>query len=222
VLRAASAEAALQMAPRQPLGLITLDLQLPGVDGWDLLLRLRENSALARVPVVIFDGLADSKPRLTGGAAAILQKPVSRLELKTALARLGLHPADDKVRTLLVVDDDPKAVEVIASFLTGSAYSLVRAYGGSEAISLARKLLPELILLDLMMPDVSGFEVVAALRRDPTTARIPVLVITAKQVSEQDRAALLLKSDTIIHVVEKSGFDQSRFIAEVRQALLSH
>ncbi|HEV2608373.1 MAG TPA: response regulator, partial [Xanthomonadaceae bacterium] len=134
VLRAASAEEALEIAPRQALSLITLDLQLPGIDGWEFLLRIRENSALARVPVVIISALADNNMALTHGAAALLQKPISRAQLKTSLANLGLNPAEKHARTVLVVDDDPKAVEVIAAFLTAPDYAVVRAYGGSEAI----------------------------------------------------------------------------------------
>ena len=72
--------------------------------------------------------------------------------------------------TVLVVDDDPKAVEVIATFLPVSHYSVVRAYGGTEAIALAGRLLPDVILLDLMMPGFSGFDVVDALQRDRKTA----------------------------------------------------
>jgi CheY-like chemotaxis protein len=93
VLRAASAEAALQMAPRQALSLITLDLQLPGINGWEFLQRIREIGALARVPVVIISGLPVGNLALSRGAAAVLEKPFGRAQLKAALAKLGLHPA---------------------------------------------------------------------------------------------------------------------------------
>ncbi len=222
VLRAASAEAALQMAPRQALSLITLDLQLPGIDGWEFLLRIRESSALARVPVVIIAGVADNNMALNQGAAAVLQKPISRAQLKNSLANLGLHPAQERTHTVLVVDDDPKAVEVLAAFLTTPDYAVVRAYGGSEAIILAQRLRPDLILLDLMMPDVNGFDVVEALQRNPQTARIPILIVTAKQISAEDRALLNSNPDNIIQVVEKTGFNHVRFVDEVRRALVPH
>ena len=96
---------------------------------------------------------------------------------------------------------------------------MVRAYGGSEAIALAQRLRPDLILLDLMMPDVSGFDVVEALQRDADTARIPILVVTAKQITAEDRAALNSNAGQIIHIVEKAGFNRVGFIAEVRRAL---
>jgi CheY-like chemotaxis protein len=95
----------------------------------------------------------------------------------------------------------------------------VRAYGGQEAIVLAHRVRPDLILLDLVMPEVSGFDVVHQLRSDPATAGIPILVITAKQVTALDRQVLNGDTDHVIHIIEKAGFNQSDFLAEVRRAL---
>jgi CheY-like chemotaxis protein len=220
VLRAASAEAALLLAPKQALSLITLDVQLPGINGWEFLHQVREDSTLARVPVLVFAGQSDSNMVLTGGAAAVLQKPVTRGQLNASLEHLGLHPGTSHPRTVLVVDDDPKAVEVMAAFLPPTAYAVVRAYSGAEAITLARQLLPDLMVLDLMMPEVNGFDVVSALQRETETARIPILVVTAKQITSEDRAALSHHPDSAIRIVQKAGFDKGGFIAEVRRALL--
>jgi len=172
------------------------------------------------VPVVIIAGVADNNIAVSGGAAAVLQKPISRAQLKTALANLGLHPAQQHTHTVLIVDDDPKAVEVIAAFLPAPAYSVVRAYSGSEAIALAQQLRPDLILLDLMMPNVSGFDVAEALQRDADTARIPILVVTAKHITKQDHEALNGTRKHAIRIVEKAGFNRAGFIAEVKRALL--
>ena len=104
---------------------------------------------------------------------------------------------------MLVVDDDPKAVELIAAFLPSPAYSVVRAYGGSEAITLAQRVRPDLILLDLMMPGVSGFDVVDALQLHSNTARIPILVVTAKNVTELERASLNTKHPAATSILSK-------------------
>lgn len=220
VLHAASAEAALVLAPQQPLSLITLDLDLPGMNGWEFLLRISASKDLARVPVVVIAGEADTNMALAGGASVVMQKPISRAHLQTSLSGLGLQPDEQKTHTILVVDDDPKAVEVIAAFLPTPAYAVVRAYGGAEAITLAQRLRPDLILLDLMMPHVNGFDVVKALQHNPATAQIAILVVTAKTITEMDRAALSNNPDQVINIVEKSVFSQTRFIAEVRRALL--
>jgi PAS domain S-box-containing protein len=212
VLRAASAEQALLMAPQQPLSLITLDIGLPGIDGWQLLLRLRDQPELARVPVVIVSGIADTNLALAGGAAAVLQKPLGRAQLKAALAGLWRHRAPEQTRTVLVVDDDPMAVEAIAGFLSMPAFAVLRAYDGNEAIFLAQRVRPDLILLDLKMPGVSGFDVFEALQRDTSTARIPILVTAeAPPAAAHGDAA---------RRVDKAAFNQARFIAEVRRALL--
>jgi PAS domain S-box-containing protein len=222
VLHAASAEAALLIAPNQPLSLITLDIRLPGIDGWDFLQRIRENASLARVPVVIVAGVADSTRALAGGAAAALQKPISRIQLKAALAALGLQPAPEHTSTVLVVDDDPKAIEVIAGFLPAPAFAVVRAYSGSVAITLAQRLHPDLIVMDLLMPGINGFDVVQALQRHTDTLRIPILVVSAKQLTAKERGALAAHPDQVIRVIEKAGFNQVHFLAEVRRALLPY
>jgi CheY-like chemotaxis protein len=219
VLRAISGETALMMAPQQPLSLITLDIQLPGIDGWEFLMRIAENSSLAQVPVVIISGLAAGNLALQRGAAAVLQKPISRVQLKASLANLGLHPTKERIHTVLVVDDDPKAVELITKFLPAPEYAVVRAYSGSEAITLAHRLKPDLILLDLMMPEMSGFDVVKVLQANGDTAGIPILVVTAKLVNVRDRAELNSAAGRVIQIVDKAGFNSERFIAEVRRSL---
>jgi CheY-like chemotaxis protein len=96
---------------------------------------------------------------------------------------------------------------------------VVRAYSGSEAIILAQRLRPDLIILDLMMPEVNGFDVVKALQRNSDTAGIQVLVVTAKAVTAHDRAALGSAPGKVIRIVEKAGISNEHFIAEVRRAL---
>jgi CheY-like chemotaxis protein len=210
------------LAPQQALSLITLDLQLPGIDGWEFLMRIRESSKLAHVPVVIISSASDCNLALKRGAAAVLQKPISRIQLIESLANLGMHPTKERTHTILVVDDDPKSVEVVAKFLPSPAYAVVRAYGGGEAITLARRLHPDLIVLDLMMPDVSGFDVVNELQDNGDTAGIPILVVTAKMITELDRAALSRLPGQVVEIVEKTGFNNGAFTAMIRRMLLRH
>jgi PAS domain S-box-containing protein len=219
VIRAATAEAAQLLAPRQVLSLITLDILLPGINGWEFLEGIRKTSSPRRVPVLVFGGQTYNNAVLANGAAAVLQKPVSRAQLHASLDHLGLHFTPKLPRTVLVVDDDPKAVELMATFLPAADYEVSRAYSGDDAIRMARRLRPDLIVLDLMMPETSGFDVVDALQRDSATAHIPILVMTAKQVTAEDRAALSRMPDNVIHVVEKAGFDGVRFASEVRRSL---
>ena len=218
VVQAASAEIALALAVEQPVALITLDILLPGMDGWEFLACIRQVPALKHIPVLIISIVADRNKGFSLGAAAVMQKPISRLDLYEALVDLGLLPvAPGGTLSVLVVDDDPKAVELIAVRIQDLATTVLRAYGGQEAIDAARRELPDLIVLDLMMPDVSGFDVVEALKDQPATARIPVLVVTAKQVTAKDRATL---DGNVVAIMEKADFDRGRFIAEVRRAVV--
>ncbi|MEP7369809.1 MAG: response regulator, partial [Dermatophilaceae bacterium] len=221
VLRAATAETALEMAPQQPLSLITLDIGLPGKSGWEFLAGIRQNPVLGDIPVVIISGTSEGQlVALARGAADVLQKPISRSALKASLLGLGFNPVRNVTRTVLVVDDDPKAVELISRFLPAPDYAVVRAYGGAEAIVLAQQVRPDLILLDLMMPDVNGFDVVRALQDDDGTAGIPIVIVTAKAITAMDRTALNADPSKVPHIIEKAGFNRTDFMDEVRRALL--
>jgi signal transduction histidine kinase/DNA-binding response OmpR family regulator len=217
VLHAASAEAALVLAVQQPVSLITLDILLPNMEGWEFLTRIKQVPALRRIPVVIISIVADPNTGFSLGAAAVMQKPISRQELYDSLVDLSLLPlSEGQTLKVLVVDDDPKAVELIAVHTQGLAGTVLRAYGGREAIEAARQELPAVIVLDLMMPEVSGFDVVEALRENPDTARIPIMVVTAKQITDEDRAKL---SGYVTMIMEKTEFDPACFTAEVRRAM---
>ena len=222
VLVANSAEAAMLVAYGESLSLITLSLDLPDMDGLQLLSNLRQSPALAKVPVLVIADGTQARAALAGGAAVLLQKPISRAQLKASLAMLGLHTPQEHSYSVLIVDDDPRALEVIASSLPSPAYSLLRALGGREAIDLARLHRPDLVLLDLMMPEVNGFDVIDALQVDGDTASIPILVVTAKQITVQDKQLLAKYPEKIIGIVEKAGFNRVGFIAEVRRALTRH
>jgi CheY-like chemotaxis protein len=217
VLHAPSAEAALVIAAEQQLSLITLDIMLPEMDGWEFLGRVKQIPALSHIPVVIISIVADPSKGFALGAAAVMQKPISRQELYDSLIALDLFPlAPGETLKVLVVDDDPKAVELVAVRMHGLASTVLRAYGGREAIEAARLELPDLLVLDLMMPDVNGFDVVDALHAHPATASIPILVVTAKEVTDEERDRL---NGSVATIMNKTNFDQSRLTAEVRRAM---
>jgi signal transduction histidine kinase/CheY-like chemotaxis protein len=216
VVHAASAEAALVVAAQQRLSLITLDIMLPNMDGWEFLTRLKQVPALTRIPVVIVSIVADRNKGFALGAAAIMQKPMSRQELSDSLVELGLIPRrGSRTLSVLIIDDDRDAVELAAVRLQGVASTVVRAYGGRTGIAAAREGLPDVIVLDLMMPEVNGFDVVAALSEQPETARIPILVVTAKQITAEDRTRL---NGSVTTIMEKTDLSD-RFTAEVRRAV---
>ena len=219
VTRATTAEVALSiLADGTPPDLITLDILLPGMDGWEFLARLKADDRLADIPVVIISIVADSSRGLSLGAAQVLQKPVSADDLQAALSKLGfIKPATDREGLkVLVVDDDPKAVEIISSYLEHAHHSVLRAYGGNEATHIAKLQQPDLIVLDLMMPETNGFEVVEELKLDKRTARIPIIIVTSKFLTPEERNTL---KGHVRAVLEKAEFNHGNFLSEVHRAL---
>jgi CheY-like chemotaxis protein len=215
-LQAGTAEAGLEQAGRVPPDLVTLDINLPGIDGWEFLQGFRKLPQFANIPVVIVSVIADRSRGLSLGANRVLQKPVGREELVQALHAMGFPCSIAPPKTLLVIDDDPKVVQLLANYLTPAGFKVQSAFGGQQGIEVARRELPDLIVLDLMMPEVSGFDVVDALKLDPITASIPIIILTAQSFSARDRALL----GTDVHqVMEKSGFKHDQFVSEVRLAM---
>ncbi|MEO5510362.1 MAG: PAS domain S-box protein [Longimicrobiales bacterium] len=217
VLHAGSCEIALEMAVKQPLALITLDIMLPGMDGWEFLAQIKRMPSLEHVPVVMVSIVADATRGFALGAASVLQKPISRNDLYKSLSELGLlSKGPVAANKVLIVDDDPKAIELMAVHVRGLVQTVLRAENGTDAIEIARTQLPDLIILDLLMPGVSGFEVIAALQAHEETARIPVLILTGQEVSEADRARL---HGSVAAIVAKADFDVTRFTSELRRAM---
>ncbi|MDP2052613.1 MAG: response regulator, partial [Acidobacteriota bacterium] len=193
------------------------DIMLPDMDGWECLARLKQMPDLMHIPVVIISIVADRNKGFALGASAILQKPMSRQDLADALVVLGLLPlSPGQALKVLVIDDDADAVDLVAVRIQGLASAVLRAFGGADGIAVARRELPDVIVLDLMMPGVNGFDVVKALSEQPETARIPVLIVTAKQITTDDRAAL---NGFVAAIMEKTEFSRDRFVAEVRRAM---
>ena len=215
VVHASSADAGIALALQHRLALITVDILLSGMDGWEFLSRLEQMPALARIPVVIISSAAEHDRGVSLGAAAVLQKSVAREELHESLVELGLFPTPQGQQLkVLVVDDDPNAVELVAVRIESLDGTQVhRAYGGREAIEIARREVPSLIVLDLVLPDVDGFDVVRALNQHEDTARIPILVMTAQHITDVERAGI----DRDVGATH--AFDGELFTSEVRRAM---
>ena len=212
---APTAEAALsRLEQQQPPDLITLDILLPGMDGWELLEELKRKPELDHIPVVIISIVSERDKGLSLGAASVLQKPFSHDELLAAVA--SLRPVASRAMSILAIDDDPAVLELVASHLKGEADKIRCARNGADGLAMALADPPDLILLDLMMPGMSGFEVAETLRRHEATAGIPILVLTAKLLTQEDRARL---NGHVELVMQKSDFNHGSFITEVRRAL---
>ena len=151
------------------------------------------------------------------GAYDYFVKPV---DTRALLSRLDHYTFTSKVRenrvTVLAVDDEPSNVERIAALLEPVGFSVLKAYGGAGAIEMARAQLPDLILLDLMMPEVNGFDVVSELKSDPKTSEIPILIVTAKDLDARDKHQL---NGQVAAVLQKGSTAGVELLAWLRQLL---
>ena len=186
---------------------IVLDILLPGIDGWEVLRQLKSNAGLRDVPVIIATVVDERGVGLALGAADYLVKPIDPAALRARLDRYTFA-ADVKAgaMSVLAIDDDPAALDVIEGTLSPMGHSVRRATSGRDGIRLATSLGPDLVICDLMMPDVDGFEVVAQLRQASATASIPILVVTAHDLSAADKVRL---NGRVLGIVAKgaSGAD---------------
>jgi CheY-like chemotaxis protein len=195
----------------RPYGVV-LDIVLPGLDGWDLLASIKADPNVANIPVIIVSMLNERGKGFALGAADYLVKPVGRDDLASAFERcFRLHGGGRKI---LAIDDDPRAIELIEAVLEPEGYAVLTATGGEEGVALAAREQPAVILLDLLMPDVDGFDAVDRLRADPTTAAIPIVIVTAKTMTASDKERL---NGQISCLVEKGAFDRAAFLDLVRQ-----
>ncbi len=195
---------------------ITLDIIMPEMDGWSFIEQAAADATLRAIPIIVLSVASDLAHGFSLGAAAVLTKPVHREELFRALGHLNIVPEAREAARILVVDDDPKAVELVSDYLASLGHQVYKAYGGMQGIELAGAEHPDLVILDLMMPEVNGFMVVDRLRENPRTSDIPIVILTAKIVSADERRRL---NGHIVAIAEKSGIDRAAFLSEVNRAV---
>ena len=204
----------LAMARRLHPAAITLDILLPRVDGWDFLARAKADPDIADIPVIIVSILDERGKGFALGAADYLVKPANRDDLLATLRRLTLAPkAVDGSAKVLVIDDDPLAVQLVEAVLQPEGYIILKAMSGEEGLALAGQELPGLIILDLLMPGVDGFAVVERLRADPVTATIPIVILTSKTMTREEKERL---NGQISYLAHKAEFNRAAFVELVR------
>jgi signal transduction histidine kinase/DNA-binding response OmpR family regulator len=171
---------------------VVLDIHLPGMDGWDVLSVIKGDPQIADTPVVIVTVLPERGRGFALGASDYLVKPVSKEGLLGAVWRAVAERVDHagSRRDIVVIDDDPAALELVRATLEPHGWTVSTCSGGAEAISVIRQLRPSVVLVDLLMPDIDGFAVIDALHADTRTASIPVVVLTSKSLTAQDRRRL--------------------------------
>jgi CheY-like chemotaxis protein len=190
---------------------ITLDVMMPGMDGWAVLTKLKDDPLVADIPVIMLTIVDDKHFGHALGATEYLTKPVDRERLSALVHKLTKPALPGKV---LIVDDDPEVREVLTRTLERQDWVVSTAEDGRAGLDALAALTPDLILLDLMMPRMDGFEFVSELRKHEDWRAIPIIVITAKTLTKEDR---LLLQGHVQKVLQKGDFTLDALLAELRE-----
>jgi CheY-like chemotaxis protein len=211
VQAAATGEAGLRMAREQRPALITLDILMPGMDGWSVLTELKSDPATADIPVILLTMLDDRDLGFALGATDYLTKPVDRARL---IELVRTYVPDDRRQRALVVEDDPATREMLRRMLERDGWAVAEAPDGQVGLAHVAAAPPDLVLLDLMMPEMDGFGFVERLRSEPAWREIPVLVVTAKDPTDEERRRLTGKVQCVI---QKGAYTRDALLGEVRR-----
>jgi len=188
---------------------IILDVLMPDIDGWTVLAALKGEPELADIPVVIVTIVDEQRRGIALGAAGYLTKPIDRERLVAILSDLRAAAAPGNI---LVVDDDEEQRQFVREILGARGWTVREAANGRLGLDAIAAELPDVILLDLMMPEMDGFEVVAALRANAAWRAIPVVVVTALDLTAEDRQRL---SGGVEQILSKHAFPPAELMARV-------
>jgi GAF domain-containing protein/CheY-like chemotaxis protein len=212
-LTAADGSEGLRLARQFKPNLITLDVMMPRMDGWGVLKELQADPALAAIPVVMLSILDEQEKGFALGAADYLVKPFNRERLRAILARHRRVASGGRV---LIVEDDDATRTLLRDMLLKEGCTVDVAEDGIAALARVEAEPPDLVLLDLMMPRMDGFQFVEAIRAKPGLADIPIVVLTAKDLTDQERTRLAGEAEKVLR---KSLHSREELAAEVRRVL---
>ena len=194
---------------------ITLDVLMPGSSGFETLAALRKNPETASIPIIILSIVDQKQVGFALGAADYLIKPVRRPVLLEAIRKHVPSPADDD-SSILLVDDDPKALELLEETLRSAGYETQGVRSGRRALEVLANKAVGAILLDLLMPGMDGFEVIRHVRQEAALKDLPILVMTGKNLTAEEAALLSHETQGLL---QKNGSWQQQLIVELRRVI---
>ena len=210
VVTAASGKEGIELARTMQPAFITLDVIMPGTDGWAVLSDLKGDPSTRDLPVIMLTMVDDRDLGFTLGASDFMMKPIDRERLLQIVAKYRPAPG----RPILIAEDDLAARELLQRTLTGAGYPVVEAVNGRDALELLDKTAPALVLLDLMMPVMDGFDFLDEIRHPPRSSTVPVIVVTAKELTASDRERL---NGRVRRILQKASCGRDQLLREVRQ-----
>ena len=214
-VRACDLTDAFAQIAQRAVDVLVLDGATPEMERSDAVAALHSQARLTATPVVIVSITRGAPYSQVVEAASVLGTTIVREDLRTALVALGLVRRSGDALTALVVDDEPRVAEMLDAYLQSAGCNVIRATSGEEALAAAHALHPDVLVLDLLMPQMSGFDVIREMKAAATTRCIPIVVISAKTLSADDRQML---SGSVEAVLRKSEFKRAEFVDEVLRA----
>ncbi len=210
ILHAAGGREGIKLAKQARPDVITLDIIMPDLDGWSVLKALKADPELCDIPVVLVTIMGDRDLGFALGAADYITKPLDRDLLMRAVGR---HVRGDARAQVLVVDDDPKTRDMLRRTLQKAGWTVAEAANGSEALEALERVKPALVLLDLLMPGMDGFEVLERLNGDATWREVPVIIVTAKDLTPDDVDRL---NGRVAKVLQKGAYQRRDLVRDIR------
>ncbi|MZG53909.1 MAG: response regulator [Nitrospinae bacterium] len=214
IVCASDGEEGLTLARKLHPTLITLDVLMPGMDGWTVLTKLKADPEVANIPVFVISMVDEENKGFTLGASEYLTKPIDRTRLHILMKKYRWDSG-----SALVVEDDPETRKMLCSILEEYGLKIQEAENGEIALQRVQEKIPGVIFLDLMMPVMDGFEFIEELKKNPEHRPIPIVVVTAKDLTSADRLRL---NGGIEKLIEKKSLIQEDLLEEIRQTLESH
>jgi PAS domain S-box-containing protein len=196
-------EKAVAIAAQLQPNAITLDIVMKPKNGWEILIQLKRDPRTAQIPLIVVSIVDQPSMGTLLGADEYLVKPVDTMTLLGAIERhVGSHPKTKPGRSILVVEDDVPTCEFIAEMLTTHGFAVTTAADGAQARAQVATALPELVILDMMLPEVSGFELLGEWRASLRTASLPVFVLTSKDLSQEEQSYLRTHAEALLRKQE--------------------
>jgi DNA-binding response OmpR family regulator len=182
---------------------VTIDIIMEPINGWEILTILKSDPRTAHIPVIVVSIVDQPSTGALLGADEYIVKPVGRLVLLAAVDRCLSRSGQPDKQSILVVEDHAPTREFVAESLMKRGYAVNTASDGAEARTRVASELPQLVILDLMLPKVSGFELLAEWRGNSRTANLPVFILTSKDLTPQEKDYLRANSSTLLHKQEQ-------------------
>jgi len=201
----------IEMAKELKPDLITLDVLMAEMDGWSVLTALKADPAIADIPVIILTMFDDKEMGFALGASDYMTKPINRDRLVNVLRRH--HHGGDQPCQVLVIEDEPSIRQMVRRVLEKEGWTVREAENGKAGLQAVAESKPAVILLDLMMPVMNGFDFVRELRKNKDWQEIPVVILTAKDLTVEDRQQL---KGNVERVLQKGDYNREQLLGEVR------